>query len=88
MKPGLPLAEAEKISADISKQIAARVLRHQDASKPEYRDVYRCYFPASSMSGELDLFVDYDLWLPSGVDQIRGVIVHQHGCGPGASTPG
>ena len=88
MKPGLPLAEAEKISADISKQIAARVLRHQDASKPEYRDVYRCYFPASSMSGELDLFVDYDLWLPSGVDQIRGVIVHQHGCGPGASNAG
>ena len=88
MKPGLPMVEAKKIAADIENQIAARVLRHQDASKTEYEDVYRCYFPASSVPGELQLFVDFDLWLPPGVDQIRGVIVHQHGCGPGASNAG
>ncbi|MCP4940855.1 MAG: hypothetical protein GY924_02585 [Planctomycetaceae bacterium] len=88
MKPGLPMKEAQKIAADIEKQIAARVLRHQDASRAGYDDVYRCFFPASSLPGELELFVDFDLWLPPGVDQIRGVIVHQHGCGPGASNAG
>jgi len=88
MKPGLPMEEAQKIAADIEKQIAARLLRHHDASKPEYDNVYRCYFPASSVPGELELFVDFDIWLPPGVEQIRGVIVHQHGCGPGASNAG
>ncbi len=88
MKPGLPMVEAQKIATDIEKQIAARVLRHQDASKTEYENVYRCCFPASSVPGELELFVDFDLWLPPGVEQIRGVIVHQHGCGPGASNAG
>ena len=88
MKPGLSMVEAQKIAADIEKQVAARVLRHQDASKAEYDDVYRCYFPASDAPGELELFVDFDLWLPPGVEQIRGVIVHQHGCGPGASNAG
>lgn len=88
MKPGLPMKEAKNLSAEIEKQIASRVLRHQDAPKSEYGDVYRCYFPASNVPGELELFVDYDLWLPPGVDQIRGVIVHQHGCGPGASNAG
>ena len=88
MKPGLPMKEAKKLSTEIEKQIASRVLRHQDSPKSEYGDVYRCYFPASNVPGELELFVDYDLWLPPGVDQIRGVIVHQHGCGPGASNAG
>ncbi len=88
MQAGLPIVEAHKMAAEIEKQIAARVLRHQDAAKTEYEDVYRCYFPASSVPGELDLFVDFDLWIPPGVEQIRGVIVHQHGCGPGASNAG
>ena len=88
IKPGLPMVEAKKIAADIEKQIAARVLRHRDASKTEYEDVYHCFFPASSAPDELQLFVDFDLWLPPGVDQLRGVIVHQHGCGPGASNAG
>lgn len=88
MKSGLPIEEADKLSAEIEKQIAARVLRHQDASESAYEDVYRCHFPASGLPGELELFVDFDLWLPPGVEQIRGVIVHQHGCGPGASNAG
>lgn len=88
MKPGLPLEEARKIAAEIAKQIEARVMRQHDASKPEYRGLFRCYFPASNAPGELQLFVDFDLWLPPGVEQIRGIIVHQHGCGPGASNAG
>ena len=88
MKPGLPIDEAQKISAEIEKQIESRLLRQQDALRPEYSKVYRCHFPASGVPGELGLFVDFDLWVPPGVDQIRGVIVHQHGCGPGASNAG
>lgn len=32
--------------------------------------------------------VDYHLWLPEGVKHVRGVIVHQHGCGAGACAGG
>ena len=50
-----------------------------------YVDVH---FPASKRKGELSLFVDYFLWIPPGVKQIRGVILHQHGCGVGSSIGG
>ena len=88
MKAGLPIKEAKAVSAEIEKQIQARLIRQQDSSKPEYKDVHRCYFPASTVPGELSLFVDFDLWIPPGVEQLRGIIVHQHGCGAGASNAG
>jgi pimeloyl-ACP methyl ester carboxylesterase len=34
--------------------------------------------------GELSLGVTYRLWVPDGAQTLRGVIVHQHGCGEGA----
>src|SRR4051812_40412285 len=45
-------------------------------------------YPASTKEGELRLGVTYTLWLPDGVDRLRGVIVHQHGCGAGACKGG
>jgi hypothetical protein len=45
-------------------------------------------YPASEKEGELRLGVTYTLWLPDGVDKIRGIIVHQHGCGTGACKGG
>jgi poly(3-hydroxybutyrate) depolymerase len=45
-------------------------------------------YPPSSVAGELAFGVTYTLWLPDGVEKIRGVIVHQHGCGVGASKGG
>jgi hypothetical protein len=45
-------------------------------------------YPPSKEPGELELGVTYKVWLPDGVDKIRGVIVHQHGCGSGACKGG
>jgi poly(3-hydroxybutyrate) depolymerase len=45
-------------------------------------------YPPSEKPGELSLGVTYTLWLPDGVARLRGVIVHQHGCGSGACKAG
>jgi hypothetical protein len=42
----------------------------------------------STEPGELSLGVTYTLWLPDGVTKVRGIIVHQHGCGTGACQGG
>ena len=44
--------------------------------------------PAQAKAGELSLGVTYTLWLPEGVQKVRGIIVHQHGCGEGACKGG
>jgi hypothetical protein len=45
-------------------------------------------YPASAVSGELQVAVTYTIWIPEGVKTIRGVIVHQHGAGIPASKSG
>lgn len=45
-------------------------------------------YPASEQPGELQMGVTYTVWLPDGVSKLRGVIVHQHGCGVGACKGG
>ena len=45
-------------------------------------------YAASEKAGELEMGVTYTLWLPDGVKAVRGVIVHQHGCGTGACKGG
>jgi poly(3-hydroxybutyrate) depolymerase len=45
-------------------------------------------YPPSEQPGELSLGVTYTVWLPDGVKTLRGVIVHQHGCGSGACKGG
>ena len=45
-------------------------------------------YPASTVEGELQIPVTYTLWIPDGVKQLRGVIVHQHGAGTTASIEG
>jgi pimeloyl-ACP methyl ester carboxylesterase len=58
--------------------------KYPDA-KPPY---YRVRYEASSIKGELIFGVNYTIWLPPGVKQIRGVVVHQHGCGEGSCRSG
>ena len=55
------------------------------AAEPPY---YRVQYEASSAPGELTYGVNYTIWLPPGVDTLRGVIVHQHGCGVGSCKSG
>lgn len=45
-------------------------------------------YPPSAQPGELQLGVTYTIWIPDHVTKLRGVIVHQHGCGAGASRGG
>lgn len=45
-------------------------------------------YPPSTEPGALQYGVTYTLWLPDGVERIRGLIVHQHGCGAGACKGG
>ncbi|MGV3662454.1 MAG: hypothetical protein ACO1TE_19880 [Prosthecobacter sp.] len=45
-------------------------------------------YPPSTQPGELIYGVTYTAWIPEGVKTVRGVIVHQHGCGKGACEGG
>jgi hypothetical protein len=45
-------------------------------------------YPPSTEPGELVFGVTYTVWIPDGDAPLRGVIVHQHGCGKGACDGG
>ena len=49
---------------------------------------FEVVYPPSEKPGELKLGVSYRVWIPEGVRRVRGVIVHQHGCGAGACKGG
>ena len=55
-----------------------------DADPPYYRVRYE----ASTKPGELIFAVNYTIWIPQNVKTLRGVIVHQHGCGEGSCRSG
>lgn len=49
---------------------------------------YRVRYEASTQAGGLIFPVNYTVWVPPGVKHLRGVIVHQHGCGEGSCKSG
>lgn len=49
---------------------------------------YRVRYEASKETGELAFPVNYTIWIPANVSQLRGLIVHQHGCGEGSCKSG
>ena len=49
------------------------------ADPPYYRMRYEA--PAEPKEGELIYPVSYTIWIPPGVKTLRGLIIHQHGCG-------
>jgi poly(3-hydroxybutyrate) depolymerase len=49
---------------------------------------YRVRYEASKEPGELIYGVNYTVWVPHGLKTLRGVIVHQHGCGEGSCKSG
>ncbi|QOV88190.1 hypothetical protein [Humisphaera borealis] len=55
------------------------------AAEPPY---YRVRYEASKTPGELIYSVNYTIWIPKDVKTLRGVIVHQHGCGEGSCKSG
>ncbi len=49
---------------------------------------YRVRYPASTTPGELIFPASFTVWVPEGSQPLRGVIVHQHGCGEGSCRSG
>ena len=49
---------------------------------------YRVRYDASAKPGELIYPVNYTIWIPQDVKVLRGVVVHQHGCGEGSCKSG
>ncbi len=49
---------------------------------------YRVRYEASAEPNKLIFPVNYTIWIPPNVKTIRGVIVHQHGCGEGSCKSG
>lgn len=54
-------------------------------AQPPY---YRVRYPASTEPGGLIFPANYSVWIPPGVERLRGVVVHQHGCGEGSCRSG
>lgn len=54
-------------------------------AEPPY---YRVRYEGSEKEGELRFPVKYTLWVPPGVTTLKGLIVHQHGCGEGSCKSG
>ncbi len=56
---------------------------------PEVRPpYYRVRYEGSSEPGQCIFPVSYTAWIPPGVSTLRGIIVHQHGCGEGSCKSG
>jgi hypothetical protein len=55
------------------------------AADPPY---YRVRYEAGTKKGDLVFPVNYTIWIPKNVKALRGVIVHQHGCGEGSCKSG
>ncbi len=55
------------------------------SANPPY---YRVRYEGSTHAGQLAYAVNYNVWIPENVKQLRGVIVHQHGCGEGSCKSG
>jgi pimeloyl-ACP methyl ester carboxylesterase len=59
-----------------------------DNAPPAEPPYHRVRYEASTKPGELIFPVQYTVWVPPGVKTLRGVIVHQHGCGEGSCKSG
>jgi pimeloyl-ACP methyl ester carboxylesterase len=71
------------LSSSVAAQEAAYV--NPLPAEPPY---YRVRYEASSQPGELVYPVGFTVWIPPSVKTLRGVIVHQHGCGEGSCKSG
>jgi pimeloyl-ACP methyl ester carboxylesterase len=59
-----------------------------DVFPPANPPYHRVRHEASTNPGDLAFAVNYTVWIPSGFKSLRGVIVHQHGCGEGSCKSG
>ncbi len=69
--------------ADVRAQVAP-----YDIFPPAGPPYFRVRYEASANRGELPFAVNYTVWIPRDVKTLRGLIVHQHGCGEGSCKSG
>jgi poly(3-hydroxybutyrate) depolymerase len=90
--PALPLPLLSTVLAAMAVLVAASDARGQqkpyDVMPPADPPYYRVRYEASAKPGELMYPVNYTVWVPPGVKALRGVVVHQHGCGEGSCKSG
>ncbi|MCU0703733.1 MAG: hypothetical protein MUF18_07130 [Fimbriiglobus sp.] len=55
------------------------------AADPPY---HRVRYEPSAEKGALVYGANFTVWIPPGVKELRGVVVHQHGCGEGSCKSG
>jgi len=67
---------------------AATLLAQYPEPPPAAPPYYRVRYEASNAPDGLIFPVTYTVWIPPGVKTLRGVIVHQHGCGEGSCKSG
>lgn len=85
----LPAAPAISVATLIALLIPCVVTQNVSAQNlPDDPPYYSVDYPASDNPGELVFAVKYTVWIPPNVDRLRGLIVHQHGCGVGACQGG
>ena len=89
IKPGPPLEKAIAKARQLEKQIEPLVQKARQPALSQRRStggtIYQVHYNATAQPGQLRLAADYSLWIPDGESHLRGVIVHQHGCGPGST---
>lgn len=59
-----------------------------DVVPPADPPYYRVRYEPSTEPGALIFGVNYTVWIPPAVKTLRGVVVHQHGCGEGSCKSG
>jgi len=91
-----PATSAIRCIAAVLSALPVTILAQQppyDVFPPANPPYYRIHYEASEKEasqqpGELSFPVNYTIWIPSNVKALRGVIVHQHGCGEGSCKSG
>lgn len=69
--------------------LATLFARSEEYRGPEVAPpFYQVRYEASKIEGGLKFPVQYTIWIPEEVETLRGVIVHQHGCGTGSAKSG
>jgi hypothetical protein len=68
--------------------LCAATLHAEELYPPAAPPYYRVHYEPSTAADGLIFGVSYTVWIPPGVKTLRGVIVHQHGCGEGSCKSG
>ncbi len=59
-----------------------------EVQPPYYRIRYEAGNSGTPQDPQLQFSVQFTLWMPPGVERLKGIVVHQHGCGEGSCKSG